>query len=93
MPFEQVAVDVVGPLEKSKSGYRFLLLICVWQPCGPRQFPSSQSWLGQLDGLLEIFSRNGIPRELLSDQGKQFMGKLMKELCSMYGIGRIQTSP
>ena len=46
-----------------------------------------------LDGLLEIFSRNGISRELLSDQGKQFAGKLMKELCSMYGIDKIQTSP
>ena len=33
------------------------------------------------EGMLEIFSHTGIPKKLLTDQGKQFMGKLNKQLC------------
>ena len=45
-----------------------------------------------LDGLVEIFSRNGIPRILLSDQGAQFTSKVMGELCKAFGIDRIVTT-
>ena len=93
VPFEKVAVDLVGPLEKSKSGYRFLLTYVCMATRWPEAIPLKPiTARAVLDGLLEIFSRNGIPRELLSDQGKQFTGKSMKDLCSMYGIDKIQTS-
>ena len=33
------------------------------------------------EGMLEIFSRTGIPKTLLTDQGQQFVGKLNNQLC------------
>ena len=46
-----------------------------------------------LDGLIEIFTRNGIPLTMLSDQGAQLTGTLMKELCYTFGIAKIKTTP
>ena len=44
------------------------------------------------EGLVEVFSRTGLPRVLLSDQGSQFMSGLLKHLCSRLGIAKITTS-
>ena len=43
--------------------------------------------------MIEVFSRTGIPRELLTDQGSVFTGKMMKELCSTLEITHLKTSP
>ena len=32
-------------------------------------------------GMIEIFSRTGIPLQLLTDQGSQFLGSLVTHLC------------
>ena len=44
-------------------------------------------------GLVEIFSRTGIPLELLSDQGAQFIGKVVAQLCKNLNIQKIRTTP
>ena len=41
----------------------------------------------------EIFTRFGVPREIVTDQGSQFMSKLMKELTTKYGIQHCKSSP
>ena len=45
------------------------------------------------DGLLEIFSRNGVPLQMLSDQGTQLTGALMSEICAILGVVKIRTTP
>ena len=45
------------------------------------------------ESLIDIFSRTGIPRVLLSDQGTQFVTSLVKALCDRLGVARITTSP
>lgn len=45
------------------------------------------------EALVDIFSRVGIPRELLSDQGSQFTSDLMKEVSRQLSLRRITTSP
>ena len=44
------------------------------------------------ESLIGIFSRTGIPRVLLSDQGTQFVSSLLKALCERLGVARITTS-
>ena len=41
----------------------------------------------------EIFTRFGVPREIVTDQGSQFTSKLMKELTTKYGIRHCKSSP
>ena len=44
-------------------------------------------------GLVEIFSRIGIPLQIVTDQGAQFVGSVMKQLCDSLHIDRIKTTP
>ena len=43
------------------------------------------------EGLVQIFSRTGLPLTILSDQAKQFTGRLLQELTHMLHIGLIKT--
>ena len=45
------------------------------------------------EALLEIFSRNGVPLSILSDQGSQFMSALMKCLFKRLGVHQVRTTP
>ena len=39
------------------------------------------------------FSLFGVPTYLLSDQGKAFTSQVMKDLCKLYPVQKLQTSP
>ena len=41
----------------------------------------------------QVFSRYGTPLSLLSDQGRDVDGNLMKSVCDMLGIEKLRTSP
>jgi len=41
----------------------------------------------------QIFCRFGSPVSLLSDQGKELDGNIMKHVCRMLGIDKLRTSP
>ena len=40
-----------------------------------------------------FFSRYGMPRRILSDQGKEFMSEIFVELCKAMDIEKVRTSP
>ena len=42
--------------------------------------------------LFQIFSRVGIPKEILTDQGTSFMSRTLRELYELFGIQSIRTS-
>ena len=51
------------------------------------------AWATVAEAMVEIFSRTGIPQEILTDQGSVFTGKLTRELCELLGIHHLKTSP
>ncbi len=92
--FESVALDIVGPLERGKGGCQYLLTcICLaskWPDTVPLRVITTRS---VADGMWQIFSRVGIPLQILTDCGSQFTAKSMKEMCSMLGIDKLKTTP
>ena len=93
-PFEQVAIDLVGPLPKGKGGCRYLLTyVCLatrWPEAIPLRSITARS---VAEALWDIFSRTGIPEVIQTDQGSQFVGKVMCHLCQYLGIEKVRTSP
>ena len=45
------------------------------------------------DHLMQLLARVGIPKEILSDQGTNFMSQLLRELYNLLNICPIRTSP
>ena len=43
--------------------------------------------------LVEVTARLGVPHELLSDNGSNFISKVMQQFCTLTGMKQIKTSP
>ena len=93
-PFSKVAFDIVGPLPKSKSGYRYILtMMCLFSKF-PEAIPLKRvDNESVLEAMVEIFSRHGLPKEMLTDQGSVFTSKLTRKMCKIFEIHKVQTSP
>ena len=93
-PFTRMAFDLVGPLPRTKRGNKYILTCMCLGSKYPEAIPLKQVDVETVaEGMLEVFSRTGIPCEILTDQGSVFTGRLMKELCSVLGISHLKTSP
>ena len=74
-------MDIVGPLPRSRSGSRYVLVMCDYVTRYPEAVP-----LRNIDAetvaeeLVKIFARVGIPQEVLTDQGSNFQSQLLQEL-------------
>lgn len=74
-------MDIVGPLAKTKKGNRFILTIVDDATRYPEAFVlKSCDAESVANALIELFSRVGIPKVILTNQGTNFTSKLIKKL-------------
>jgi transposase InsO family protein len=94
-PFKRVAVDLVGPISPvSESGFRYILTLVDYATRYPEAIPlKSITTEAVAEALIDIFSRLGIPDEILSDLGTQFISDLMKEVARLLKVKRLTTTP
>ena len=94
-PFARVAIDLVGPLNPpSSAGHKYILTLIDFSTGFPEALPLKDiDSVSVAEALLTIFSRVGIPREVLSDRGTQFTSALMRELHRLLGVKPIFTTP
>ena len=93
-PFSKVAFDLVGPLPRSTSGYRYVLTMMDLYSKFPAAIPLKKvDNLTVIEAMMEVFSCYGLPKVLLTDQGSVFTSRLTKEMCKQFEIEKIQTSP
>ena len=94
IPFKRMAMDIVGPLPRSRSGSKYLLVLCDYATRYPEAIPLRSTETERVaEALVTFFSRVGIPEEILTDQGSNFTSKLMKEVYALLGIKPIRMSP
>ncbi|XP_078492084.1 uncharacterized protein LOC144747728 [Ciona intestinalis] len=95
VPFERVAVDLVGPIQPpSEKGHRYLLTMVDYATRYPEAVPLKNITTEDVaEALVDIFSRVGVPNEILSDQGTQFMSGCMKEVERLLKIRHLRTTP
>ena len=93
-PFQRIAMDIVGPLPRSNNGNRYILTICDYATRYPEAIPiPNTEAITIAKELVSVFARVGIPDEILTDQGSNFMSSLLQEMYLMLNITRLRTSP
>lgn len=93
-PFSRVAMDIVGPLPRSRSGNRYILVLCDYATRYPEAVPLKSIDAEMVaEELAVIFSRVGLPQEILTDQGSNFQSQLLAELYQLLHIEGLRTSP
>ena len=95
VPFKRVAVDLVGPINPpSEAGHRFILTLVDYATRYPEAVPLKKTTTEAVaEALCDIYSRVGIPEEVLTDQGTQFMSDCMKEVSRLLSIRGLVSSP
>ena len=93
VPFEQVALDIVGTLPVGKGGTSFILtaacMVTHWPEAVPIKYIPAKA---VADTVVEIFSRMGLPLQILTDRGTQFVSALNRQLTSVLGIDHLRTT-
>jgi len=93
-PFERVSIDITGPHPRSLKGHVFLLTVMVhstkWAGAIPLRNHTAPTVARAL--VVNVFSRFGVPLQLLSDRRKEFESALFSELCQWMCIDKIRTT-
>lgn len=94
-PFSRVAVDIVGPIHPSaKDGSRYILTLVDFATRWPEAVPLKKiETVTVAEALLQIFTRMGVPEEVLSDNGSQFTSEMMAEVYRLMSIKPLFTTP
>ncbi|CAM4626935.1 unnamed protein product, partial [Lepidochelys olivacea] len=87
-PFQKVAMDIVGPLSRTtRLGKKYILGVVDLATRYPEAVPLASIEADTVaDALLTIFSRVGFPKEVLTDQGSNFMSALLRCLWEKCGV-------
>ena len=95
VPFKRVAIDIIGPIvPASESGHRYILTLVDYATRYPEAVPLKKIDTETVaEALVDLYSRVGIPEEVLSDQGSQFTSECMKEVSRLLGIKQLTSTP
>lgn len=92
--FEQVGMDILGPLPKSSSGNEYILVVTEYLSRYAEAFPLSNT---DSKSIAQIFMKNivlrhGIPQKILTDRGTNFISEFMIEFYELLEIKKLTTS-
>ena len=96
MPFKSLAVDIVGLIAPpSEAGYQYILTLVDYATRYQEAVPLKKITTEAVaEALLDIYRRVGIPEEVLTDHGTQFMSECMQEVSRLLSIkGLIKGMP
>ena len=93
--FRRVAVDFIGPISPpSEKGHRYTLTLVDYATTYPKAVPLKNTKIEtEAEALLDMYSRLGLPEEVLSDLGTQFVSKCMEEVSRLLSIKLLTTTP
>ena len=93
--FRIVAVDLVGPISPPREkGHRYIMTLVDYVTRYPEAVPLKNIETETVaEALLDMHSRLGLPEEVLSDLGTQFVSKCLEEVSRLLSIKRLTTTP
>ncbi|XP_076465997.1 uncharacterized protein LOC143297483 [Babylonia areolata] len=94
-PFSRVAVDIVGPIAPaSESGCRYILTMVDYATRYPEAVPLKDITSESVaEALFNMWTRTGIPSEVLTDRGTQFTSLVMQEVYRLLSVRGLTTTP
>ena len=94
VPFERIAMDIVGPLPQSDQGNIYVLVICDYFTKYVEAFalPDQQAETVAMAFLEGWVTRLGVPRELHTDRGSNFESEVFTTMCRVLGIQKTRTT-
>jgi len=94
-PCERWYIDLTGPHPRSNQGYIYILTCLDSFTKWAEAFPLRTKEAEPIARILaeKVFCRFGTLLSILSDQGKEVDGRIMNEICRLFDIDKIRTTP
>ena len=91
--WSKVSIDISGNHSRSRTGCEYILTAMDHFTKRAEAFPIRDHKAHTVAKVLldRLFSRFGMPEELLSDQGPEFENELVAERCKALGVRQIRT--
>ena len=91
VPFQRIAIDLMGPFIPSARKHTHILTIVDYATRYVEAIPlKSISTVDVAEALVSVYRRVGIPAEVLSDLGTQFVSDLMREVCRLLSVKQLR---
>ena len=92
-PFHRVGVDVLQ-LPLTYEGNQYAIVFMDYLTKWPEVFPSPDQKAETIARLLveHVVARHGVPEQLLSDRGTNFLSEVIQEVCTLLGVEKVNTS-
>lgn len=93
-PFDKVFVDIVGPLTTTNSGNKYIISMVddLTRFVEFAAIPDQQAKTISRALFEHILCRYNIPKELVTDNGTNFVGNTFKQLCKMFNVKKLRTT-
>lgn len=92
--FEDISLDVVGPVPISRNGYRYILVVqdrlSRWISFSPMSDTSAITTARTF--LADWVCSYGVPKKLITDQGRNFVSQTFRDLSEFLGIKQSKTT-
>ena len=94
-PFDTIGIDIVGPLETTGRGNRYIVVAMDYFTKWPEARAIKNATAEEVIEFIweDIICRHGCPRKIISDRGTHFNNKLMENLMEKCGINHRLTTP
>ncbi len=93
-PMHKISMDTIGPLPESSAGYKHILVIidCFsrWVELYPCRTVEAEE---AAKHLIEFVGRFGCPKEIISDNGTQFVNEVIDNFIKLFGAQHLLTIP
>src|SRR5437588_8545807 len=93
-PFHHIGIDVMGPLPKTLKGNRYVIVavdyFTKWAEATAVEEADAQTVVRFIH--TDIITRHGVPKEITSDRGTEFLNQLVEEFERTYKIKHIRTT-
>lgn len=92
--WERIAMDIMGPLPESYRGNKYILVIMEYVTRHVTAIPLKGITASTIARkfIKHIIMKEGIPSEVITDQGTNFQSSTMKELCRQLGVRQLRTT-
>ena len=94
-PMERVAMDIMGPLPETPNGNQYILVVADYFTKWTESYalPNHRAITVAEAIVTQFITRFGVPKQLHSDQGRDFESNLIQEICKLLQIDKSRTTP
>lgn len=94
-PLDRIGIDILGPLPITRNGNEYIMVICDYFSKWTEAYAiPDHTAITVADKLMtEFISKLGCPKQIHTDQGREFESQLFATLCSKLGIDKTRTTP